>query len=303
MSNAIGFIGLGTMGLPMALNLVRAGTKLIVWNRSVERSGPLVELGATVASSANDVFLQCGTIFLMLADEVATDSVLGRGLPDFAKRVAGRQIVAMGTVRPGYSLALAKEIQDAGGHYVEAPVSGSRKPAEAGELVGMLAGEREGLAKVRLLLAPLCRKVFDCGPVPNALRMKLAVNVFLITMVTGLAEAVHFAERHGLDLDRFTAILNAGPMSSDVSRIKAEKLMRRDFVRQAGISDVLKNSGLVIEAARAAAIASPQMDTCFRLYGETEALGLGSDDMIAVVRAIEERTASILMAKSAETKA
>ncbi|MDN4573324.1 2-hydroxy-3-oxopropionate reductase [Pandoraea cepalis] len=301
-SKPIGFIGLGTMGLPMALNLARAGTKLIVWNRSSERCGPLVELGSTAVPNATDVFARCESIILMLADEAATDAVLGRGLPDFANRVSGRRIVAMGTVSPGYSLALANEIQKAGGRYVEAPVSGSRTPAESGELVGMLGGEKEDLADVRPLLAPLCRQIFDCGPVPNALRMKLAVNLFLITMVTGLAEAAHFAERHGLDLERFTAILDTGPMASNVSRIKAAKVVRRDFERQAGISDVLKNSRLVIEAAREAAIASPQMESCLMLYEETEALGLGADDMIAVVRAIEDRTAAISLARSTEIK-
>ena len=110
-------------------------------------------------------------------------------------------------------------------------------------------------------------------------------------------------ERHSLDLSRFITILDAGPMASDVSRIKAAKVVRRDFERQAGISDVLKNSRLVIEAAREAAIASPQMDACLTLYAETEALGLGGDDMIAVVRAIEERTTAISLAKSAESKA
>lgn len=300
-STSIGFIGLGTMGLPMALNLVRAGAKLIVWNRSAERCGPLVELGAIAVPSADDVFARCESIILMLADEAATDAVLGRGLSDFAKRVSGRRIIAMGTVRPGYSLALASEVRKAGGRYVEAPVSGSRKPAEVGELVGMLAGEKEDLAEVRPLLAPLCREIFDCGLAPNALRMKLAVNVFLITMVTGLVEATHFAERHGVDLDRFLAILATGPMASEVSRIKAAKVVRRDFERQAGISDVLKNSRLVIEAAREAAIASPQMDACFTLYAEAEALGLGGDDMIAVVRAIEVRTTSISTSKTTAT--
>ena len=85
-------------------------------------------------------------------------------------------------------------------------------------------------------------------------------------------------------------ILNAGPMASDVSRVKATKILHRDFARQAGISDVLKNSRLVVEAAREATIASPLMDLCFALYGETEALGFGEDDMISVIRAIEERT-------------
>lgn len=293
-STAIGFIGLGTMGEAMALNFLRAGTPLVVWNRSAGRCAPLAQAGATVARDAADVFANCKTVILMLADGAAIDAVLRRGTPDFATRVARRRLVAMGTVPPSYSAALAADIRAAGGRYVESPVSGSRKPAEAGQLVAMLAGETDDLAAVRPLLAPMCKEIFDCGGTPGALRMKLAVNVFLITLVTGLAEASHFAERHGLDQERFVAILDAGPMASDVSRIKAAKLMRRDFARQAGISDVLKNSRLVVEAAREAGITSPLMDVCFALYGETEAMGLGEEDMVAVLRAIEKRTAAAL---------
>ncbi len=154
----------------------------------------------------------------------------------------------------------------------------------------MLAGEPADIVAVKPLISPMCRDIFDCGAVPGALRMKLAINVFLITLVTGLAEASHFAARHSLDIERFAAILDAGPMASDVSRIKAAKLVHQDFSRQAGISDVLKNSRLVVEAARGAGIVSPLMDACLALYGETEALGFGDDDMIAVVRAFEKRT-------------
>jgi len=279
------------MGTPMASNLLRAGRSLVVWNRSTERAEPLARAGATVARDVDEVFTRCKTVILMLADGEAIDAVLGRGTPDFPGRVEERRLVAMGTVAPDYSAALAVDVKAAGGRYVEAPVSGSRKPAEAGQLVAMLAGESEDLAAVRPLLSALCRECFDCGPVPAALRMKLAVNVFLITMVTGLAEAAHFARQHDLDMDTFLAILDAGPMASDVSRVKIAKLVRRDFTRQAGISDVLKNSRLVVEAARAAAIASPLMDACLALYRETGDLGLGTEDMAAVVRAIEARTA------------
>lgn len=291
-SQAIGFIGLGTMGLPMALNLIRAGIPLVIWNRSKERCTPLTQAGASLVETAAAVFDQCETVILMLADEAATDTVLARGTSDFPDRIAGRRVLAMGTVAPDYSQALRADIHSVGGRYVEGPVSGSRKPAELGQLVGLLAGDADDLAIVRPLLAPLCQQVFECGGVPGALRMKLAVNVFLITLVTGLAEAAHFAARHDLDLERFVAILNAGPMASDVSRIKAVKLLQRDFARQAGISDVLKNSRLVVEATRDAAIASPLMQACLALYRESEAIGLGDDDMVAVVRAIEERTAA-----------
>ena len=123
--------------------------------------------------------------------------------------------------------------------------------------------------------------------------MKLAVNLFLITMVTGLAEAVHFAERHGLDLSRLLAVLDAGPMASAVSRGKALKLAGRDFAAQAAAADVLMNNRLVAAAAREAGLASPLLDVCHALFGETVDQGHGASDMIAVIRAIETRTAAL----------
>ena len=288
-SKPTGFIGLGTMGTPMALNLVHAGIPLVVWNRTPERCLPLEKAGADAALTVDDLFSRCETVLLMLENEGATDSVLGRATDRFAERVGGHSIVSMGTVSADYSRKLSKEITAAGGRYVEAPVSGSRKPAEAGQLIGMLAGAPEDLVPLHTLLAPVCKQVFDCGAVPAALQMKLAVNTFLITMVTGLAEAGHFAARHGLAMDRFAEILNAGPMASDVSRIKVDMLRRRDFARQAGISDVLKNSRLVVDAAKSAGAAFPLMEACTALYAETEAMGSRADDMIAVVRAFEAR--------------
>jgi 3-hydroxyisobutyrate dehydrogenase len=278
------------MGAPMALNLARSGTPLVVWNRTQDRCAPLKQTGATIASDAAELFARCETVILMLENDTATDAVLCRRSQNFATRVADHTIVSMGTVSADYSKHLADDICSAGGRYVEAPVSGSRKPAEAGQLVGMLAGAPRDRARLREILTPVCKEIFDCGAVPAALHMKLAVNTFLITMVTGLAEAAHFAERHGLDMGRFTDILNAGPMASDVSRIKLGKLAEHDFSRQAGISDVLKNNRLVVEAARDAGIASPLMDACLSLYSETEGLGLAEDDMISVIHAIEART-------------
>lgn len=289
-SEKIGFVGLGVMGQPMALNMVRAGTPLLVWNRSSERCEPLRAAGASVAASPGEVFAKTRVVILMLATEQAIDAVLACGTADFADHVAGRTIVHMGTTSADYSRGLEADIRAAGGRYVEAPVSGSRKPAEAGQLVAMLAGEMDAVEDVRPSLLPMCRDMVPCGAVPNALLMKLAVNIFLITMVTGLAESVHFAERHGLDLARLVAVLDAGPMASDVSRIKAAKLVAGDFSVQAAITDVFKNNRLIAEAARVAKVASPLLDVCHALYGETEALGLGQSDMAAVIRAIEERT-------------
>ncbi|CAB3665308.1 2-hydroxy-3-oxopropionate reductase [Achromobacter deleyi] len=288
----IGFIGLGVMGTPMALNLARAGTPLVAWSRSGGSFDALRAAGAHIADTIDEVYAQCRTVILMLANDAAIDATLGRGTPDFATRVQGHLIVNMGTTSTDVSRQLGADIRAAGGRYVEAPVSGSRKPAEAGQLVVMLAGEPDDVAAIRTLVQPLCRDSFVCGAVPSALAMKLAVNLFLITMVTGLTESVHFAERQGIDLALFADVLNAGPMASDVSRVKLGKLVAQDYSVQAAITDVLKNSRLVAEAARSIGIASPLLDASHALYGETEALGLGTSDMVAVIRAIEQRTAA-----------
>ena len=286
----VGFIGLGVMGQPMALNLARAGTPLIVWNRTAARTVPLQAAGARVACRPADVLRGAPVVILMLASGEAADSVLGRGTPDFARNVARRTIVHMGTTSAEYSRQLEADIRRAGGSYVEAPVSGSRKPAEDGHLVAMLAGDRAAVASVQPLLKPVCREAIPCGPVPGALLMKLSVNLYLITMVTGLAEAVHFAARHDLDLRQFLAVLDAGPMASDVSRLKARKMADDDFAVQAAVTDVLYNSQLVAEAARRSGLASPLLDACHSLFREAVALGHGPADMAAVIRAIEART-------------
>ena len=289
---AVGFLGLGVMGQPMALNLTHAGTDLTVWNRTRDRSQPLSAAGAHVAASPEEVFAKASVVLLMLADGTAIDTVLGRGTPQFQAHVTSHTIVHMGTTSPEYSRQLEADVRTAGGHYVEAPVSGSQAPAEAGQLVGMLAGEPAAVQAVEPLLQPMCAQTVVCGPVPTALLMKLAVNLYLITMVTGLAEAVHFAERHGLDLQRLRDVLDSGPMASSVSEVKARKLVERDLSVQASISNVLENNRLIAQSARAAGMASPLLDICHTLYGETMTLGQGKADMIAVIRALEARTAS-----------
>ena len=124
----VGFIGLGHMGLPMALNMLRAGTPLMVWNRSRDKAELTAEAGATVARSPAHVFRDSTTVFLMLANGAVIDEVLERGTPRFDQMVAGRTLVHMGTTAAAYSERLSRDIASAGGRYVEAPVSGSRRP-------------------------------------------------------------------------------------------------------------------------------------------------------------------------------
>ncbi|MBC9821623.1 NAD(P)-dependent oxidoreductase [Terrabacter sp. MAHUQ-38] len=285
----VGFIGLGIMGRPMAANLLRAGLPLTVWNRSPEAARELGVAGARVAQSPAAVFAASDVVFLMLATADVVDDVLQRGRPAFAGMVSGRTLVPLGTTSPGYSVGLAHEVEAAGGSYVEAPVSGSRVPAERGELVGLVAGDREAVERVVPLLAPMCREVVRCGEVPAGIGTKLAVNLYLCATVAALAEAYHLAVALGLDLEAFQRALDSGPMASAVSTVKLTKLVARDFAPQAAIRDVHLNTRLIAEAARAVGASAPVIEASRQLFRETEAAGSGALDMAAVVTALERR--------------
>ncbi|WP_080357255.1 NAD(P)-dependent oxidoreductase [Stenotrophomonas maltophilia] len=283
---SLGFIGLGVMGTPMAGHLARAGHPVLGWSRSGRTAAAARSGGVKVAAQLEDVFAACGTVILMLANDEAIDSVLDRQGGAFGERVRGRLLINMGTSSAAYSQALGEQIRAAGGRYVEAPVSGSRVQAEAAQLVILLAGTDADLAVAAPLLAPMGRQTVCCGNVPSALRMKLAVNLYLITLVTGLAEAVHFAEAHGIELERFAQVLNAGPMASDVSRIKLDKMARGDFAVQASITDVHKNSALVAAAAREAGMHAPLIEASDALFAQAQQAGLGALDMAAVLEVV-----------------
>lgn len=283
---SIGFIGIGTMGLPMAGRLLDAGVPLVVWNRTRERCEPLRVRGATVVDSVDALFERCAVVLVMLLNEQAIDAALGRDTPVFAPRVRGRIVVMLGTTSPEYSQALEAQIHACGGQYVEAPVSGSRAPAETGALIGMTAGEVVAVHVVEPLLANLCRLVVRCGVVPSALRMKLAVNHYLIVLVTALAESVRAAAAAGCDLETFRQVLDAGPMASLVSTTKLDKIVREDFAPQAAMRDVAHIARLVRDQARSSGVEAPLLNMSERLFGAACERGLSDLDMSAVLHAV-----------------
>lgn len=284
----VGFIGLGLMGSAIAGRLA-AEHRLRVWNRTPARAAPVVAAGAVLATSARDVFRSCRTVIVMVSDARAITEILDGAHDD----VAGVTLVQMSTIAPHESVALARRIARAGGRYVEAPVSGSRAPALRGELIGMLAGEAAAVEEAAAVLAPACARIVRCGAPPSATLMKLAVNTFLITLVTGLAEAFHFADAHDLPRAELEEILDAGPMASFVSRGKARAIVTGDFTPHAAIADVRKNAELVVAAAQRRGIVAPLVHASAQLYAEADDAGYGGSDMAAVITAICARSARV----------
>ncbi len=276
------------MGEPMAANLCRAGLDLTVYNRSPRPYDALRALGAVVADTPAALFEACDTVILMLANDQATDLILDRGGASFAARVGGHLIVNMGTHSLAYSQALEADIRGAGGSFVEAPVSGSRLPAQSGALVAMLAGDPDAVARARPLFVPMCREMVETGAVPSAMAMKLAVNLYLVATVAALGEAAALAGSLGLDLGLFEQVITSGPLRSDIAAAKLAKMVRDDFGPQAAIRDVCKNAALVAEAAATARAPVPLLTESRRLFETVLAAGHGEQDMAAVVTAFHE---------------
>jgi 3-hydroxyisobutyrate dehydrogenase len=282
----LGFAGLGSMGEAMAMRLLGAGHNLTVWNRTRARCAPLAALGAQVADDADALFATCDTVILMLANLAATREVLGHGGPRFAARVRGKTLVNMGTLLPADSRALADAVTAAGGRFVEAPVSGSRKPAEQGQLVIMVAGPAGIHDELREVFAPLSRQVVACGEVPAALATKLSVNIVLVSQAVSFAECIAFARTSGVDLNALSQVLLAGPMANDLMRVKLPKLLNNDFAPQARISDVHYNCALILTEAARLGAATPLVAESARLYQASADAGHGDADMVGVVHAL-----------------
>jgi len=290
-SPSVGFIGLGAMGEPMAMNLIRALGHLTVWNRSASKCIALSKMGGKIASAPSSVFAESEIVFVMLANGQAMDEVLGRGTVLFRRNVQGRVIVNTATVSPRYSKALEADIHEAGGVYVEAPVSGSREPAKHGQLIAMLAGNEEAVGRVEALVASMCHTSVRCGAVPGALAMKFAVNIFLIASVTGLVEAANFAQAENLDMHVWAKVIKASQMSSDIARLKVDKLLADDLDAEAAIGNVFETTRLITEAARNDRIRTPLMDVSHALYQQASSIGLDAADMIAVIQAFKSAEA------------
>ncbi|KAL1871480.1 hypothetical protein Plec18167_007040 [Paecilomyces lecythidis] len=278
----VGFIGLGVMGAPMALNLTRK-FPLTVWNRSPGKYPLLRQAGASIAQTPAHVLQASDIIFIMLFNAPAIKSIISH---DFKQALTGKILVNTSSIPAEFSESLAREVHEAGGDYIEMPVSGSKVPAEQGQLVGMIAGDPGTAERIKEYVKPLTRAAVYCGPIGSGLKSKYAVNTLLVTLTVGLSESMNLAQAQGLDLSAFRKVLDACPMASAYSKIKLEKILNNDWEPQAGLRDCYNSTQLIISAATSAGIQSPLMDVCGQLYLEALEAGLGDEDMIAVLKVI-----------------
>lgn len=216
----LGFLGLGIMGRPMALNLLRAGFPLTVWNRDAAKTAPLVEAGAEPAGSPRAVTASCAITFAMVADPQAALAVALAPDGAVAGLGDGRGYIDMSTVDAGTSRTIAAASAAAGGRFLEAPVSGTKGPAEQGTLIILTAGDRTLHDEAGPALEAMGKLHLFLGETGQAARLKLVVNMIMGGMMTAFSEGLALADRAGLVSDDLLQVLAAGALANPMFAVK-----------------------------------------------------------------------------------
>lgn len=281
----IAFFGTGIMGAPMVRNLLANGHPVAVYNRNRDKAEPLAAEGASVVGDPAEAVRANGgaeALICMLTGPEAVDAVLFGEQGAAAELKPGMIVVNMSTVTPAYNRELAARVAELGARFVEAPVAGSKQPAEDGTLVILAGGAAEDVAALMPAFTALGRKTLHCGAVSTATTAKLAGNMLLGTMIAGLGETLAFGEAGGLDRRMLLKVILAGPMGCALFQMKEEMLASGQFPAQFPARHMAKDLGFASITAEELGARRACLETALGLYREAIERGFGDEDFSAV---------------------
>jgi len=288
MSSSIGFIGLGIMGKGMVKNLINKLTEatFVVYNRSIEASEELKSLypeRVVVASSAKEVVERCETTYCMLSTLDASKALFDGEDGVVAGVSAGKVIVDCATLTPERMIDEGERITAAGGLFLEAPVSGSKVPAETGQLIFLCGGDQALFDRVRPALDCMGKAAFLFGPVGQGSRMKLVVNMVMGVMMGALGEGVALCEAADLPADQLLQVLDLGAMACPLFKGKGGAVLSRQYPTNFPLKHAQKDLGFVLALGQAVGRGLPIAEATNGVYlAAMEAEGAGDLDFAAV---------------------
>lgn len=286
----IGFIGLGIMGDPMCRNLLRAGHEVTVYNRTREKTAPLVEAGARAAGTIRDLLDRSEVVITMLSDPAAVSEVATREDGILRGLRPGKTWIDMSTVSPESSRAMAEKVRETGADYLEAPVLGSRKPAADATLVILTGGNAETAKRAEPILSAMGNRVIHMGEVGAAAQMKLIVNQIMATILCVFAEGALTGLAAGLSADRILEVLAGSVVDCPAIRIKGKDMLgERRFDVQFPLKHALKDLRLAASAGDAQGIPTPVTAAAWQLFCAARERGFGDHDFSAVLRGLTAR--------------
>ena len=287
----VGFIGLGVMGRPMALNLLRGRHEVTVYARRAASAAPLVERGAATAETPAALAAGCDAVFTMVTGTSDVEGVLlGDGGVIHGAR-PGTVVIDTSTIDPQATRAIAATLGERGIEMLDAPVSGGPQGALDATLSIMAGGKEEVLERVRPLLDCVGAKVRHMGASGAGQATKACHQLLLLVTAQGVAEALTLARRSGLDAGRVREAMLDGMASSRVLDFFGERMVRRDF--EAGIESRLyhKDLDIVLRLAHALGVALPAGAVTMQSINGLHGRGLGRSDLSALLALVEGMSA------------
>jgi 3-hydroxyisobutyrate dehydrogenase len=240
----------GTMGLPMARNIAKAGIDVRAWNRSRERAEPLAEDGIEVLDTAAEAAAGAAVVLTILADADAVVSVMdgsGGALADAEQGATWLQMSTIGIEGTERCAALAEQH---GLVLVDAPVIGTKQPAELGKLTVLASGPEDARPRCEPIFDAVAQKAIWLGEAGTGTRVKLVINSWLLSLVEGLAETIAFAEGIDIDPNLFLETISGGPIDNAYAQMKGRMMIERSFEPAFKLGLAAKDAGLVLEAAQ-----------------------------------------------------
>jgi 3-hydroxyisobutyrate dehydrogenase len=280
----IGWAGLGNMGTPMALNILKAGYELTVYNRNKNKEQELTTAGATSANSLKELASHCDVVFTMLSDDGAVKSVYDEkeGLLSGAK--PGMLLIDMSTVAPETSRFLAAKCQTKQVAFMDAPVSGSVQPAKDGKLIILTGAEIADFEKAKPILDVLGKLALHLGPVGAGSSAKVAINYLLGVNIQALAETVLFAEQNGISKEDMLTIINEGACGNGIIKLKTPAILADNYPPAFALKYIVKD----LKLAKGAGLKSPLSEPLLNTFEAAAADGLGEEDLMAVIKYLKK---------------
>lgn len=278
----IGVAGLGRMGAAMAARLQDLGHELVVWNRSAEKTKPLAEAGATVASSPADLAGQVETVMTILTDASAIETVYRGEHGLLSADLAGKLVIDMSTVQPETEIRLADDVRRAGASFVECPVGGTVTPARTGKLIGLAGGDAADVERARPILDGLCRRLEHVGPVGAGSSMKLAINLPLLVFYQALGEALTLCRHLGHDPKWLMEFFSDTSGGANVLKVRgpaiAEALSGGNPPAAFDIASIRKDLRTMVAEAKSRGASLPLAERTLAVYDEAAQAGWDSRD-------------------------
>jgi len=280
----IGFIGLGLMGRPMSLNLVKAGYSVTVWNRSASRAGEVVAEGAKLAKSPQEAAAASDFLISIVSDPPALEEILWgtQGAMPALKR--GSIYMDSSTISPTLARKIAAACAERGARFLDAPVTGGDWGARKGELVFMIGGDADTLKAAEPVIGVMGKKWFHLGPNGAGQTIKLAMNMILALQVDALAEALALVTRAGLQGEKLVEVLQSSMGRSGLLDVKAPNLLKGEYAPSFSLRLMHKDLGLALDLANQLGVALPATAAARETYSAVKGASKEDLDYSAVMK-------------------